>query len=126
MPYQIFLVEDHPVVREAYVTVLGGYDDFALCGQAETAETALDEINGATCDLVITDVRLPGMSGIDLVGRLQETCPGLRTLVITGHEDEAFERQAYEAGASGFLPKRRAAVDLIPTVRSVLASPPSP
>lgn len=121
MPYQIFLVEDHPAMREAYATVLALEPDLDLCGSVASAEDALSRLtDGESCDLVVTDLRLPGMSGIELVGRLHDARPELPTLVITGHEGAAFERQAHEAGAAGFLPKHEAAHSLIPTIWSVL------
>ena len=121
MPHRIYLVEDHPVMQEAYADVLGAEPDLALCGVSERAEEALERIQGAPCDLVVTDVRLPGMSGIDLVERLAAACPTLPVVVITGHDDVSFERRARAAGAVAFLPKRQAALGLVPTIRSVLA-----
>lgn len=120
MPHRIFLVEDHPVVRDAYVSVLTREPDLSVCGEASTAEEALDHIVDGACDLVVTDIRLPGMSGIELVERLHRERPGLPSLVITGHEETAFERQAQEAGAAAFLPKSKAARFLVSTIRSVL------
>ena len=120
MPYQIFLVEDHPAVRGAYVSVLRIEPDFALCGEAASAEEALAQLEGLPCDLVVTDIRLPGMSGIDFVERLREDRPDLPALVITGHEEPMFARRAREAGAAGFLPKRKAARGLVTTIRAVL------
>ena len=127
MAYQLFLVEDHPVMREAYVRVLSGELDLDLCGQAETAEEALEALAGVACDLVVTDVRLPGMSGIDLTSQIRQRWPALPVVVITGHEDSLFERRAHEAGAVAFLPKRLAPTRLLHTIRGALArSGPSP
>ena len=116
MPQLIFLVEDHPAMREAYASVLTREPGLKVCGVAETAEAALDVLAGAPCDLVVTDVRLPGMNGIELTARLRALRPSLPVLVITGHEDGAFDRRAREAGARAFLPKRLAARDLVPTI----------
>ena len=120
MAYQLFLVEDHPVMREAYVRVLTAEPDLALCGEAESAETALAALAELSCDLVITDVRLPGRSGIDLAGEIHQRWPALPVVVITGHEDSLFARRAQEAGAAAFLPKRLAATQLLGTIRGVL------
>ena len=119
-PRRLYLVEDHPVMREAYVRVVAGEADLSVCGEAASAEQALSELDGDACDLVVTDVRLPGMSGIDLIGRIHARHPALPVVVITGHEDDVFERRAQEAGAAAFLPKRLAATLLLPTVRGVL------
>ena len=61
------------------------------------------------------------MSGIDLIGRVRERYPALPVVVITGHEDDVFERRAQEAGAAAFLPKRLAATQLLATIRRVIA-----
>lgn len=120
MPHQLFVVEDHPVMRDAYVRVLSAEPDLVLCGQAETAERALAALAETVCDLVVTDVRLPGMSGIDLTAQIHERWPALPVVVITGHEDSLFERMAQEAGATAFLPKRLAATHLLGTIRTAL------
>ncbi|WP_412068824.1 response regulator transcription factor [Rubrivirga sp. IMCC43871] len=120
MTYRICLVEDHPVVRDAYTTVLADCDDLEVFGSVATAEEALALLDGEVCHLVVTDIRLPGMSGLDLVTRLATERPDVRTLVITGQEAAAFEPRAMAAGAIGFLPKRRAARQLIPTIRAAL------
>lgn len=70
-PSKIFLVEDHPLIRRAYTLILDREPDFELCGAAESAEEAFDMLDGLACDLVVTDFRLPGQSGIDLVRRLR-------------------------------------------------------
>ena len=108
-------------MREAYARVVASQSDLELCGQAETAEDALEMIGGALCDLVVTDLRLPGMSGIDLVALVRDRWPALPVVVITGHEDDVFERQAQQAGAVAFLPKRLAPTRLLPTIRQALS-----
>ncbi len=120
MSHRIFLVEDHPAVREAYVSVLAREPDLDVCGEASTAEEALGHLSEGLCDLVVTDVRLPGMSGIELVERLRRERPDLPSLVITGQEEEVVARLARKAGAAAFLPKSQAARLLVTTIRSVL------
>ncbi len=121
MSHNVFLVEDHPVVREVYSNILAQTDGICMCGIAATAEDALAALGDLACDLVVTDVRLPGMSGIDLVERLMASRPELLVLVVSGHEEAVFEDRALKAGAAAFLPKRLAATKLIPTVASLLA-----
>ncbi|WP_412061886.1 response regulator transcription factor [Rubrivirga sp. IMCC45206] len=120
MTYRICLVEDHRVVREAYATVLAGCPDLELFAAVATAEEVLTRLDGAVCHLVMTDVRLPGMSGLALVERLAKERPEVRALVITGQDEAVVEPLARAAGARGFLPKRRAARELVATVRAVL------
>ena len=122
MPYHLYLVEDHPVVREAYACLLDGEQDLTLCGQAETAEAALEALAVRPCDLVVTDVRLPGMSGIDLLRRIRQRWPRLPVLVLTAQEDFLTQHRAAAEGASGFLHKSQVPAHLLDTIRSVLAA----
>lgn len=123
MPYKIFVVEDHPVMREAYANVLGLEPDLDLCGVAASTEEALALLDGLPCDLVVTDLVLPGQSGLDLVRHLRTARPDLPAVVITGHEEEAFARAARLAGAAAFLSKRDLIQTLVPTIHDVLEAP---
>lgn len=121
MSYRLYLVEDHPVMREAYAGLLAGHDDLDLCGQLETAEQALRVLEDHPCDLVVSDVGLPGMSGLDLLRRIRKRWPTLPVLILTGQEDAKTERLAHEAGAAAFVHKSKATTQLIGTIRHVLA-----
>ncbi|HEX8384552.1 MAG TPA: response regulator transcription factor [Rubricoccaceae bacterium] len=120
MPFEIFIVEDHPVMREAYASVLEVEPALRLCGTAASAEEAIEVLAWLECDLVVTDLVLPGQSGIDLVRHLRSARPDLPTVVITGHEEEAFAREARKAGAKAYLRKRDLIQTLVPTIYEVL------
>ncbi len=125
MPHQLYLVEDHPVMRRAYAQVLAREPGLELCGLAASAEDALGALTGTphvSCDLLLADMSLPGMDGAGLIERLSAERPELRALVISAHEDEAFVRRAMEAGALAYLRKRDAATELLPTIRRLLAN----
>ncbi len=122
MPYRIFVVEDHPVMRDAYVQVLGEESDLELAGAAASAEEAISALAETPCDLVVTDLRLPGRTGIDLVRHLRVQRPGLPVVVISAHEEDAFARTARRAGAADFLSKRDLFATLFPTIRRLLAA----
>lgn len=121
MIYRVFVVEDHPVMLEAYAQVFDFDPDFEMCGTAGSVDDALDQLEEATCDLVVTDLSLPGRDGIDLVRELHDRRPELPVLVVTGHDEEAFARAAHRAGAAGFLIKQTLVDTLIPTIRRVFA-----
>ena len=123
MRHRLYLIEDHPVMREAYVSLLSGEADFDLCGQSETAEDALAALSDDTCDLVVTDVGLSGMSGLDLLDRVRERWPRLPVVVLTGRPDYRVRRHAEQAGASAFLSKSDAPALLLATIRGLLAEP---
>lgn len=121
MPHRIFVVEDHPVVRQAYGQLLAREADLEVCGTAETAEEALGALASCPCDLVLTDLMLPEMDGFGLTSRLRETCPELAVVVLSARDDECTERQALHAGARAFLSKRHAGTELVPVLRRLLA-----
>lgn len=125
MAYHIYLVEDHPVMRQAYELLLQRAGDITIAGTAESAEEAWDHMSDADCcDLLVTDVSLPGASGIDLLKRVRQRYPSLPVIVVS--IQDAFGPAALEAGAQAFLTKDRLASTLLPTVREVLASGRSP
>ena len=103
--YNLLLVEDHPLVRRALRRLLGGEPDLVVAAEADSAESALAQLEGVTPDLVVTDLSLPGASGIELVQVLKHQRPGLRCLVLTGHSEPFHRAAALAAGAWGFVTK---------------------
>lgn len=124
MPYGIFLVEDHPIMREAYQQLLEIEPDLELRGVSETAEGCLDVLDGVACDLVVTDLSLPGMDGIELVREIQKRRPGLATVVISAHEEPSYRERAEEAGALAYLVKRDLTTQLSSTIHRVMTAAP--
>ena len=120
MPYQIFLVEDHPVMRDVYTRLLGREADFELCGSADSAEQALGVADWASCDLLVTDLSLPGMDGNALAARLRTERPGLPVVVISAQHGDAPARRALAAGARAYLTKDTLADTLVTTLREAL------
>lgn len=123
MKRKVYIVEDHEVVRESYLMLLELADDLEVCGTANTAEAALEQLPEAAPDLLLVDVSLPGMSGIDLVKRLQADDALVPTLMLTGHDREAYRVAALEAGARGFVMKQDGPDALLEAIRDVLPKP---
>jgi DNA-binding NarL/FixJ family response regulator len=101
----IFLVEDNLLVRDALVMMIDGEEDMRVCGAAETAMEALARIPAHRPDLVLTDLSLPGMSGMEFISRLRDLIPRPRVAVLSGHSDPYIARQAIGAGADHFVLK---------------------
>lgn len=120
MSYRIFLVEDHPVMREAYAQLLDLESDMELCGMAESAEGFLEVLDATPCDIVVTDLSLPGMDGIAMLEIVRTSRPDLPAIVISAHEEAAYQQRAKRAGARAYVTKRHLARDLGPTIRRVM------
>lgn len=110
MPRRIFIVEDHAIVRQMLGEFLARLD-IEVCGVAESGEEALERLSGSAApdvveaDLVLIDVSLPGMTGIDLAGKLQAQRPSLPSLMYSGHREMVYVKRALAAGARGYLVK---------------------
>ena len=124
--YRIFVVEDHPIMRRAYAAMLALEPDLTLCGMAESAEEALETLTETACDLVVVDVALPGMDGIELTEALLKEYPDLLILVISGHDEAVLGARARRAGARGYLNKWGLQETLIGTIRKTLLGSASP
>jgi DNA-binding NarL/FixJ family response regulator len=118
-PIRIALVEDDAGLREMLGRVFERARDFRLCGAYMDGETAIKQAPANPPDVVLMDIRLPGMSGIECLRRLKACLPGLRVIVLTvcRHSDTLFE--AFAAGADGYLLKGANRLQLLEAVREV-------
>jgi DNA-binding NarL/FixJ family response regulator len=102
---RIFIVEDHPLMREVIRDYLGAIPGLAICGEAQSGEEALELLEEAAPDLVLVDTSLARMSGIDFVTQARERWAGIRCLMLSGHGQENYVERALDAGASGYVLK---------------------
>jgi len=100
------LVDDHQIIRDGLANMLHEADDIRLCGCAPDYTRALDLIRKSEPDVVITDLSLPGKSGIDLIRKIKEVFPSVRILVLSMYVSEDYIFNALKAGAWGYLPKQ--------------------
>lgn len=105
MPVRIFLVEDHPLMRRITSEYVGKLPDAEICGDASSAEEALLCLPASAADLVLVDVSLPNMSGIDLVAEIVARWPSLRCLMLSAHTEVAYVERALTVGAKGYVTK---------------------
>lgn len=105
MSSRIFIVEDHPLMQRAVSALVGRLPDATVCGIAATGEEALLQLPEAQADLVLVDVSLPGMSGIELAGAITTQWPALPCLMLSGHQEAAYVERALAAGARGYVMK---------------------
>jgi DNA-binding NarL/FixJ family response regulator len=118
---RVLVVDDHALHRDGIRQILGQQPDIEVVGEAESAERALVLVNQLNPSLVLMDIRLPGMNGIDATRRIRRNHPGTRVLVVTAYDDDEYVRSALEAGASGHLSKAAPGRELVEAVRAVAA-----
>lgn len=115
----MLLVDDHAVVREGYRRLLEREAFLAVVGEAATAAEALRRDEELTPDVVVLDIALPGVGGIELLKRLLSRRPGARVLMFSMYQDGIYARRALDAGARGYVSKASAPDLLIEAVRAV-------
>jgi len=114
-------VDSHPCLLEGLAIVFRTADDIELVARAADAETALDVVGVHTPDVVVIDVRLPGMDGIEVIGRLADVAPAVTAIVYSADGDRKLLSDAIGAGARGYVLKGSPVPDLLRAVRSVAA-----
>ena len=120
MPYRVFIVEDHPVMREGYASLINAESDLQVCAEAESAEEAFDRAEVVDYDIAIVDLSLPGVNGVELIKRLLATDPDAQILVVSAHDEALYAERALRAGARGYLMKYESAKKFVEAVRKVL------
>jgi DNA-binding NarL/FixJ family response regulator len=118
---RIFLADDHAVLRDGLRSLVNAQADMEVIGEADNGRTAWQKARELLPDVVVMDVSMPEMTGIQATKRLTQSCPQVKVLALTAHEDKGYLRHLLEAGASGFLLKRAATVELIHAIRVVAA-----
>ena len=118
-PIKLILVDDHAIVRVGLRMMLEAEPDLEIVAEAESGEEALERVDQFGPDVVIMDVSLPGMSGVEATRALLDRHPDIPILALTIHEDERYFFQMLDAGASGYLPKRAAPTDLVHAIHTV-------
>ena len=109
----VVLADDHAVVRAGIKLLIELTERYEVVGEADTGEAVVEQVAELQPDLVIMDIRMPGMDGIGATRRITKRHPDVRVLVLTAYDDPEYVEAAIEAGAMGCLSKRRARSDLV-------------
>ena len=116
---RILLADDHAVLRAGLKSLLSSQADMEVISEVGDGLAALEEAKLHRPDVVLADIGMPGLTGLELARRLKETVPAARVLILTVHEDQSFLQRALRAGAAGYLVKRAAEEDLLAGIRAV-------
>jgi DNA-binding NarL/FixJ family response regulator len=117
--FRVLLVDDHDIVRQGLKSVLRGHPEFNVVGEARDGEEAVREAKREQPDLVVMDVRMPKLGGIEACREIRSAVPGAKVLMLTSYTDETAVMAAIVAGASGFMLKEVNTADLIEAMRTV-------
>lgn len=117
MKIRLLLVDDHAVVRTGLRMLLEGEEDIEIVGEAQNATETLNQISLLNPDVILMDIGLPDMSGIEATRKIKQLAPEIAIVALTIHEDEEYFFQMLDAGASGYVPKRAAPEELITAIR---------
>ena len=118
---RILIADDHTLVREGLKQILAAAPDIEISAEAADGDAALASVRSGDFDLVLLDLSMPGLSGIDLIKRLKIEKPKLRILVLSMHGEQQYAARALKAGASGYLTKDSASARLLDAIRKIAA-----
>lgn len=117
---KILIVDDHPLMREGIATALDSEMDLSVCGQADSAEDAIELARESEPDLAIIDISLPGMNGVELIKELQVLHPEIALLVVSRHDEDLYAERVIRAGAKGYVMKQEGKSVIVKAVRRIL------
>lgn len=116
---RVFSVDDHPLLREGIATLVNSQPDMVLVGEASTGAEAIQDFKQHMPDVTLLDLRLPDMSGIDVLIAIRSEFPNARIVMLTTFEGDVEVQRALQAGARGYLLKNMPPVELLDVIRQV-------
>ena len=117
---RIFIVDDHPMMRDGLRALISGESDLEVCGEADDALPALEQIEKLKPDLLIVDITLRSTSGLELLKDLHHRAPSLPALVISMHDESLYAERVLRAGGRGYVMKQEGGKKLMEAIRHVL------
>jgi len=117
---RVFVVDDHPIVRQGLSQLINREPDLMVCGEAEDARTALDAIAPSKPDILIVDVSLDGPDGIELLKTIRARDAKLPVLMLSMHDESLYAERALRAGANGYIMKQEATERVLIAIRQIL------
>ena len=116
---KILLVDDHAVVRMGFKMLIEAEADIKVIGEAEIGEVAVKLFQELKPDIIIMDITMPGIGGLEAIDRIMAKDKNTKILVLSAHEDSVHPKRVLNAGAMGYLTKRSAAEELIKAIKSI-------
>ena len=117
----VFVIDDHPLVRDSLSLLIDQQDDMRVCGEAEDMASALKGLVQAAPDIAIVDLSLKEGSGLDLIKHLKAKAPSVQVVVLSMHDEKLYAERCIRAGARGYVMKRESSKRIIVAIREVRA-----
>lgn len=117
----VFVVDDHPIVRQGLALLINRETDLAVCGEAEEMHSALRAIQAVRPDILIVDISLNGPDGLELLKNIRITAPRLPVLILSMHDESIYAERALRAGANGYIMKQEATEKVLVALRRILS-----
>ncbi len=119
MMVRILIADDHAIVRQGLKQIIADQSDMQVAGEASNGVEVLKFLDAHKCDIVVLDVSMPGRSGIEVLKDIKRRQPELPVLVLSMHPEDQYALRAIRAGASGYITKESAPVELVSAIRKV-------
>ncbi len=117
---KILIVDDHDIIREGIKSLLASFAEFFVCGEANSAQEALEKIEQLKPDIVLLDVSLGSLSGLDIVTRIKKVSAQTKIIMITVHKMGAYVIKAVRLGVEGYINKENVVDELVPAINRVM------
>jgi DNA-binding NarL/FixJ family response regulator len=118
---RVLLADDHEMIREGLKLLLNSQPDMECVGEASNGRVAVERVCELLPDLVVMDVSMPELNGLQATKKIKATCPQVKVLALTRHTDDGYLQQLLKAGVSGYVLKQSAADELVRAIRAVAA-----
>jgi DNA-binding NarL/FixJ family response regulator len=119
---RVLIADDNTLVRHGIAKLLSGEKELDICGEASNSRETLQKADELVPDLILLDISMPGMSGLETTQLLRQKHPALKILIISQHDANHLLPRSLEAGADGCIDKARIATDLLPTLKNLFKS----
>ncbi|MCX6272320.1 MAG: response regulator transcription factor [Bacteroidetes bacterium] len=119
MMIRILIADDHQIVRDGLKALLSGIPEISIVGEAADGDELFIKLKIIEADIVLLDISMPGLSGIEICRELSSAYPGLKVVILSMYSSEEFVFQAFRAGASGYLPKNISRQELIDAIQKI-------
>ena len=116
---KILMVDDHALMRDGIGALLGLHDDIEIVGEASEGKEAIKKARELAPDVIIMDIAMPGMDGLEATRRIRKENPKMKVLVLTQYDTREYILSAIKAGAAGYIPKRALGSELVAAIRTV-------